>query len=253
MIDVGRYPASQTVVGRVLRAPLRLIPKDLVMPILQGPLRGKRWITGSSIHRVWLGSYEVSKMAIAWDSVKPGDTVFDVGANVGIYTLLFSERVGANGRVVAFEPSPRNVSYLRRHLALNGIANVQVIEAAVSAQNGSAQFNAGSDAATGRLDSNGAIGVNTVAIDPFVECGGYAPSLIKVDVEGGEADVLWGALTTLGRARPTVLLATHSDALKRTCTTMLRQCRYEVRELEDDRGTPIPDELICRPLRGVAD
>src|SRR5437867_1922845 len=145
MINVERYPGSQTPIGRIIRAPLRVIPKRVVVPILQGPLRGKRWITGSGIHRIWLGSYEVSKMALAAAWVHAGDTVFDIGANVGIYTLLFSERVGPRGRVVAFEPSARNVSYLKRHLALNGATNVSVVEADASATAGIARFEPGSD------------------------------------------------------------------------------------------------------------
>src|SRR5262245_27460113 len=108
MIDVERYPKSQTTLGRVIRAPLRLIPKQAVVPSLQGPLSGKRWIVGSGIHRMWLGSYEPSKMGLAAQCVRSGDTVFDIGAHVGIYTLLFSDRVGPTGRVIAFEPAPQN-------------------------------------------------------------------------------------------------------------------------------------------------
>ena len=48
--------------GRTLRLPLRLVPKSAVVPILQGPLRGKRWIAGSSTHGCWLGTYELAKV-----------------------------------------------------------------------------------------------------------------------------------------------------------------------------------------------
>jgi len=245
MINVERYPGSQTAVGRIIRTPLRLIPKRVVVPILQGPLRGKRWITGSGIHRIWLGSYEVSKMALAAAWVQAGDTVFDIGANVGIYTLLFSERVGSEGRVVAFEPSARNVSYLRRHLWLNGATNVSVVEAAVSATTGIARFEPGDDASTGRLDVSGMFEVATTAIDAFVEFSAQVPSLLKIDVEGAEVDVLHGALATLNRLHPRILLATHSKTLKQTCVRLLASSEYDVRELEDDAGVPQPDELIA--------
>ena len=140
MLNVEHYPGSGTFLGRMLRLPLSLVPKTAVVPILQGPLKGKRWIVGSGIHRLWLGSYEPSKMAVAAELTSTGAIVFDIGANVGIYTLLFSARAGQSGRVVAFEPSPRNVAYLKQHLTLNDASNVEVVEAAVSDAVGRSSF-----------------------------------------------------------------------------------------------------------------
>jgi FkbM family methyltransferase len=249
MIDVGRYPASQTIVGRILRAPLRLIPRESVVRILQGPIRGKRWITGSGIDRLWLGSYEPSKMRLASTWVSPADVVFDIGANVGIYTLLFSERVGSRGCVVAFEPSPRNIGFLRRHLDLNLAANVVVVEAAVIDNVGVARFDTADTASTGHLSPDGGFDVATITIDDFVESTGHVPSHLKIDVEGAEVGVLRGAEKTLKRHRPQILLATHSAALKHACTELLNACDYDVQELKDG-GYPVSDELSAFPRDG---
>ncbi len=54
----------------------------------QGPLRGKKWIVGSSTHGCWIGSYEHKKQRTFWLSLRPNDVVYDIGANVGFYTLL---------------------------------------------------------------------------------------------------------------------------------------------------------------------
>src|ERR1043165_45133 len=91
-------------VGRIARLPLSLIPAGARMPILQGPLRGKRWVAGSHVHGGWRGSYEFEKQQMFISAIKPGAVVYDIGANVGFYTLLASRLAGPQGRVYAFEP-----------------------------------------------------------------------------------------------------------------------------------------------------
>ena len=127
-------------VGRLARLPLRAIPPEMKLPILQGRLRGKKWIAGSSVHGCWLGSYEYNKRQVFEKVVASGSVVFDIGANVGYYTLLAAVLVGPRGKVVAFEPVPDNLRYLKEHLRLNHIANVSVIEDAVSDDSGEIFF-----------------------------------------------------------------------------------------------------------------
>jgi FkbM family methyltransferase len=244
VIDAEHYPGSRTFVGRLLRLPLSIVPKTTVVPILQGPLRGKRWIVGSGIHRLWLGSYERAKMNLAAQLTRGGDVVFDVGANVGIYTLLFSDRVGPAGQVIAFEPSPGNVVYLEKHLDLNRASNVRVVGEAVSSSVGQARFNTTSSCA-GRIESGGDLQVTTTTIDSFVEATGLVPSLMKIDVEGAEADVLKGANKTLRDIGPQILLATHSKAIHQTCMALLVNHGYTVEEVRAGR-TVYEDELLAR-------
>src|SRR5437016_8944308 len=118
---------SGSVAGKILRLPLRLLPEDMVLPVIQGPLRGMRWISGSSTHGCWLGSYEYRKQRVFATMIKKGTMVWDIGANVGLYTLLASKKAG---RVIAVEPLPENLSYLEKHIRLNGISNVEVVPAA---------------------------------------------------------------------------------------------------------------------------
>lgn len=66
----------------------------MVVPVLQGSLRGRKWIVGSSNHGCWLGSYEWKKQRLFTRTVSSGDVVFDIGAHVGFYTLLASVLVG---------------------------------------------------------------------------------------------------------------------------------------------------------------
>ena len=97
--------------------------------ILRGSLRGKQWLaeSGGKVLRVLGGTYEPEQTRAFEELVKPGDTVLDVGAHVGYYTLLSSVLVGASGRVFAFEPNPRNYHYLDQHVYLNRCRNVTTV------------------------------------------------------------------------------------------------------------------------------
>ena len=138
--------------------------------------------------------------------VPPSSTVIDVGANIGLSTILLARLAR---HVVAYEPSPPNVALLRRNLALNGITNVEVRAAAASSRPGAlrfhvAQFGAGSHVVASGHVSGGTtetVGVPAVTLD-----GETLPSIafIKIDAEGHEPDVLAGARRLLARDRPLI-------------------------------------------------
>ncbi len=235
--------------GRLLRLPLRLIPSETRVPILQGRLRGKKWIVGSHTHGCWLGSYEYEKQLFFQEKVTPGSIVFDVGANVGFYTLLASVLVGDTGRVFAFEPVSRNLLYLKEHLRLNRVTNVTIIEVAVSDRCGVASFVEGPMTATGHLSGEGQLRVQTASLDELVSGGCIpVPDFIKIDVEGAEMLVLSGAKSVLETARPAIFLATHGDEVHRLCCGLLRSSGYVLGTIGGERMGRA-DELFasCEP------
>jgi FkbM family methyltransferase len=225
--------SSKKLLGQLLRLPLRLIPHGTKMPILQGKLKGKKWIVGASNHGYWLGSYEYKKRIIFEDTIRQGNTVLDIGAYVGFYTLLASILVGPTGKVYAFEPLPRNLEYLKTHLRLNNITNVEVIDAAVSDSFGTAYFKEGSNRSTGRIGDEGEMQVRTVSLDWLIENGEISiPDQIKIDVEGGELDVINGGRLLLERSRPTVFLATHGRVIHRRCCDLLSSLGYSFQAID---------------------
>ena len=237
-------PPSTTALGRLLRLPLRAVPRERPVRILAGPLRGWRWIPAAASHGCWLGTFERAEQDVFTRTIRPGDVVYDLGANVGFYTLLAAKLAGPTGRVVAFEPVPRNLGYLRRHLALNHCEDVTVVAAAVSDRSGTARFRDGPAHTVGTLatdgGSEGVYVVDVVALDNYT--GAPAPRVIKIDVEGAEADVLRGAHRVLRTVRPIVLLSTHSTALRLECIALLRDAGYSVAPMGGDQA-----DLVATP------
>ncbi|HUF12875.1 MAG TPA: FkbM family methyltransferase [Longimicrobiales bacterium] len=222
---------------------------DLVrLPITRGVLRGRWWLPASrgKILRILGGTYEPEQTRAFQKLLQPGDTVLDVGAHVGYYTLLASVLVGDKGRVFSFEPDPRNARFLRRHVHMNARQNVRVEEAAVSDARGSARFERGTGSGTGHLAGSGGFEVRTLRLDDFCADRGIAPAAVKIDVEGAEAAVLAGARETILNARPVVFLSTHGADVHAACLARLAEAAYDVAPIVG-RDVETSSELLCTP------
>jgi FkbM family methyltransferase len=227
MIDFSVVGAD-TVAGKLLRFPFRLLPRGMTVPILQGPLRGKKWILGSQRHAFWLGGYEPQMQALMARELKKGRTFYDIGANVGFYTLLGSFCV-APGCVFAFEPLPANVEFLKRHLAINQVRNVRVLQVAISDEIGTAKFRAEPTGAMGQLDSSGNVNVNMSTIDALLATREITPpDFIKMDIEGAECKALFGARECFQQHKPVLFLATHGKEIHDRCCDLLWSWKYKV-------------------------
>jgi FkbM family methyltransferase len=225
--------SNKRFIGKILRSPLKLIPPKTVLPILQGKLRGKLWITGSSNHGCWLGSYEYEERILFEKTVDKGSIVFDIGAHVGFYTLLASILVGSEGKVFSFEPVPRNVCYLREHLRINNVSNVIAIEKAVSDSCGTTYFETNIfSTSMGHFKNDGNLQVETVSLDGLIEERVIpVPNFIKIDVEGAEFLVLSGAKKLLESNEVTIFLATHGGEVRRKCCQFLKSMNYKLRAI----------------------
>jgi FkbM family methyltransferase len=232
--------------GKILRLPLCLLPKNATMRVWQGKLRGKKWIVGSSNHGCWLGSYEFEKQNLIAKMVTPGTVFFDVGAHVGFYTLLASSLVQRTGKVVAFEPFPMNIQYLEKHLMMNGVQNVTLFKAAVSDHVGEAAFQEGPSSSMGRLNEKGGLVVELVSLDDlFLKGLVPLPDYIKIDVEGAELSVLNGARHMLTVGRPTIFLATHGIEVHFNCLSMLQSLGYICLPVDNTKDIRSCDEVIA--------
>ena len=205
--------SSTTPLGRAIRLPLRIIPGSTVVRILSGPNKGLRWTVGSANHGCWIGWYERREVSLFLGQAAPGTTVWDIGAHAGYFTLASSRAVGPNGQVVAFEPLPRNFSWLTRNVGANALSNVTVVNAAVCDRHGgTASFDHAHSTYSGRLADTGSTRVATVSIDGQIAAGFPPPALLKVDVEGAEGDVITGAANLLTLKNSRWMIALHGQA-----------------------------------------
>jgi FkbM family methyltransferase len=160
--------------------------------------------------------------ALATAVLTPQSVVCDIGANLGVTSLMLAGQV-PDGRVYAFEPSPKAAACLRATLAASGFNNIEIIEAAIGAGQEKVSlhvadtFSAGTHIVTQRHLSRGAMASATVemnTLDFFLQSKDAGKiDLIKIDTEGFEIDVITGAKDTLGKFQPVVNLEMNSWCL----------------------------------------
>jgi FkbM family methyltransferase len=145
--------------------------------------------------------------------------LFDVGANLGMYSLMAARRVGPQGEVHAFEPTPRLVRKVRDNAGLNGFSNIVVNQVAVADKLGTAQFFlcADDDQSSLAAVSDSVISVRTITLDDYIaENGIPRVDLMKIDVEGAEVRALEGGERLLSRPyAPTIFLEINPLALEK--------------------------------------
>lgn len=165
-----------------------------------------QWIAGSKLivrngmtgatGNVYCGLHEFVDMAFLLHLLRPGDLFIDAGANIGSYSVLASAVCGSD--VIAIEPDPETMSHLRRNIDANGVdGRVELVEAALGANEGTIRFTVGLDTVN-HVASKSDPDAREVALrrlDRIV--GSRKPAFIKMDVEGYEAEVLAGAAATL--------------------------------------------------------
>lgn len=172
--------------------------------------------------------HEPHVAAILRESLRSGDVVLDIGANIGIFTLLAASRVGPQGRVIAIEPIARNRQLIARAAQFNGFAQIELIAGAASDRPGTIQLcthphtsNSATPAAAGeRLrDALGTL-VSVPALRLDERCAGLDRlDLLKIDIEGMEPLALRGLERTIERLRPTLLSEFNPWAIERATAT----------------------------------
>jgi FkbM family methyltransferase len=143
--------------------------------------------------------------------------VFDVGANVGYFSMIASQLVGQSGRIISVEPDPRVAEVLRKNIGVNGLYNATVVEAA--AYNSCCEVSLGCAPATSWSGlyyerTTKRIAVRALTLDSLlVQLGLDRVDFVKIDVEGAENVVLEGMSEILARYRPQILVELHGNYL----------------------------------------
>lgn len=165
------------------------------------------------LYHLTRGSYEPQEIRFFRSMLKPGDTALDIGANFGLYTILAAKQVGREGRVLAFEPNPNSLRYLRLNILLNRQSRIEVVPVALSNEEGETEFICVSQGAYSALKvgetpgNTSAITVRQTTLDAIAAAESlYLVDFVKMDVEGAELLVLQGGEEFFSRIpRPLVM------------------------------------------------
>ncbi len=185
--------------------------------IQKGPGRGLRFNAGRSNAGYILGTSEPGLQTALTRLLRPGLTMYDVGANVGFLTVIGARLVGREGRVVAFEPVRPNADLAAHNARLNGFDQVEILCVALGREDGEASFLLSANSNWGKFKSAGGVAdpiaettVPVRSLDSLAREGGQPePDLMKIDVEGAEVDVIAGAARMLRKKRPVLLVELH--------------------------------------------
>jgi len=212
-----------------------------------GPARGLRYpVKLPDDKGIWTGTYERELSSRLAREVRPGSTCLDIGGWRGFHAGVMA--LSGASRVFVFEPLPMNCSRIRRLIELNPGLPIELIEAAVSDEEGSAEFRTMTDSSMGKLsassfrprdEATGTIKVRVLKLDDLFAHGLIgSPSVIKIDVEGAELLVLRGAKELLERCQPTLFLEVHSQVLAEDCRDFLTGIGYRMSLVEETLAPP---------------
>lgn len=206
--------------------------KELVYQLLDMASLGKglkRTINGHTLRlptryfRYFPDKYESDNFEFLTDSCRPGAVIIDIGAHIGLFSVIASQVTGQKGKVYAFEPAPSTFQLLQKTLSINhnqsvietfqkavgrGIGKITFFISDGAADNGNSLVNYKEDRPLHGIE------VDVTSVDAFVkEKKLNRLDFIKIDVEGAEYDTLRGAAETLQNLRPVCIVAIHPEAI----------------------------------------
>lgn len=232
--------------------------------------RGKRvWVQvqEQTAPRIWLsvdprfeqhlinGEYEAAGHQLLNDFLRPGECFYDLGAHIGVFSMIAARIVQKQGTVLSFEPDPANAKVLAANAARNGFSCIRVIEAAAWSSNDTLQFvksNPNSSGMEGHISEKPAQGkavnIRAVALDDFVSAGdNRPPDFIKMDVEGAESEALKGSVRLLREKRPLILCEVHSAENAHFVESFLQTSGYKFQWL-NQASPSYPRQLFASPV-----
>jgi len=233
--------------------------------------KSERWLTVHgvpmlvNIHDYGIGTqlflqkgYAPARVAEIFGIVKEGDTVIDIGANIGYFTVLLAKLVGNKGRVFAFEPDPRNAKLLQRTIERNGWSNVFLEQKAVSSKAGKItlyQTHSWAGNSLTPCEAVSSVEVEVVSIDGVLH--EFNVSFIKMDMDGSEPLAIIGMKKLIRRSPNLHILAEYQpNNLKRYLPepldfiTIANKNRLELEAILDSDSGRLPT-LNPMPLRNL--
>lgn len=205
---------------------IRKLGKNITWHFSYGDFRFIFPLESEYISHIFLyGSYEIDVTLFLTRFLQPGMKMIDIGANVGLFSILSSRLVGTQGLVWSFEPDPRACELLQKNVRLNTAGNISIFPLALSDQN--LEKNLFSTTVTGYSSLIPPIGPNSfnaevinvqcLTLDSLTKTKGVdCIDLMKIDAEGSEFSILLGAKNTLERSPNLTIICEFGDACQRS-------------------------------------
>lgn len=234
-----------------------LYPYGAVRRVLRGPVKGFRYVVAPGMGLTYALGVDSWNWRFLLRHVLPGMTIYDIGANRGQMTLFFAHLVGSSGTVISYEPEPDVYSTLMRNIELNSLRNVTAFQSALADADGVGSFAYSECHSTqGKLlnvEKTYEIpeaflhDVMVTRLDSVVSEGVPPPQLIKIDVEGGAALLLRGAVEVLEKHSPKIYVELHGSEEQAGIRDELLTRGY-VAETIDGINVPDPTDGWYSPL-----
>ena len=234
-----------------------LSEQPFVHTINVGPAAGLRFEVTLPLDKpIWAGVYEPEFTNAIVEHVKRGDICYDIGGYRGYISGVMA--LAGASKVCVFEPLPANQRAVCRLCELNPQLPINVIAVALGNIDGSVLLKVMPDPSMGKLTNSlfqadataiGEMRVTVRQIDSLLQTREIPlPNVVKIDVEGGELDVLSGAAEMLRVSRPTIFLEAHGDALEKACSQQLLRLGYKIHRIEREiSGEESARHLVCLP------
>lgn len=165
--------------------------------------------------------YEVEKTEFIRNHCKPGTTAIDIGAHLGIFSVILARLVGPQGKVYSFEPTPFTYQVLKKTIRINKLEKIVKAEQyAVSENNGETTFYVHDTSEISNANTSVAhndtgvkpIRVTTISLDSLLNNNDLKNlSFIKIDAEGAELEILKGAEEVIAKYKPYITLEVHPN------------------------------------------
>lgn len=247
-----------------------LVPDRVVVRDVDGlgpfafRLRRHRWMMGESPFE---GGHHASTLAMFRQLIRPGDVVYDIGANIGYYSRFIARDLGAS-RLVCFEPMTENADLLEQNLKLGGHDKLARIFRLALSDHDAEELLQVDDIMGGTAVLNEVSGgkpsearehlglppktqrIRVTTLDGLIERENLPPpAMMKIDTEGAEALVLGGAVQTLKAHRPRLAIALHGPEPTRKVLTLLGSLGYACRGSVDG----VERELMVEDAERLSD
>jgi FkbM family methyltransferase len=206
-----------------------------VFTVFSGNLKGVKLRLNDLLKGGFLfKNYEEEKQKVFQLLIGEKDVFFDIGANIGLHSYFVQKKI-PGVPIYAFEPLQGNIDYINEVIANNHFTDIHIVPSAVGNSNGTVYFDVQHNNSVGNItEQQTGIEVPITTLDLYVEKNGIIPTILKIDVEGAEGDVLKGSEQLIAEHQPVFVIELHTPEQDLLVAKFLLDRGYEIYRLNEE-------------------